>query len=699
MDWSDFMNDNKVANKLTNEKSPYLLQHAHNPVNWYPWGDEAFKKAIDEDKPIFLSIGYSTCHWCHVMEHESFEDEQVAELMNDAFVSIKVDREERPDVDSTYMSVCQIMTGSGGWPLSVIMTPQKKPFFAGTYIPKQSMGGRLGMIELVPRVQEAWSQNRDELVSAADRVTEGLNSLRMPQSDDQPGQEALDLAYNQFSQSFDSDHGGFGGAPKFPSPHNLLLLLRYHKRTGDQNALRMVEKTLTGMRRGGIYDHIGYGFHRYSTDRRWFLPHFEKMLYDQAMMALAYLEAYQATGKENYADTAREIFDYVLREMTSEEGAFYSAEDADSEGEEGKFYLFSMDEIRTILNDSEAEIARQAFNISPAGNYVEEATGQRKGTNILYRNKDLDVLASELNIAEDQLAEKLEDIRKKIFAVRQNRIHPGKDDKILTDWNGLMIAALARGAKILRDENYARSAEKAAEFIISEMRSGEKLKHRFRDGEAAIEGYLDDYAFMIWGLLELYEATFGVQYLVYARHLSDYAIAHFRDSDGGAFYMTADSAEEMINRPREFYDGAIPSGNSVMALNLLRLSRFTAESAYEQMAYEITKAAGGGLSQQPVGFSFMLCAVDFMLGPSYEIVITEGLENSAGEMLSAINRKYLPNSVVLFRPAGEKPEISEVAGYTEQQRPLENRATAYICQNFTCRLPTTEVDKMLKLIE
>jgi hypothetical protein len=581
------------------------------------------------------------------------------------------------------------------------MTPQKKPFFAGTYLPKHNLGGRLGMMELVPRVKEAWRQNRDELVSAADRVTDGLNSISVSQSDHQPGREDLGLTYNQLSNSFDQDHGGFGSAPKFPAPHNLMFLLRYYKREDDNNALWMVEKTLNAMRKGGVYDHIGYGFHRYSTDRRWFLPHFEKMLYDQAMLAMTYLEAYQVSGKELYATTAREIFTYVLRDMTSGEGAFFCAEDADSEGQEGKFYLYSLDQLKTILTDEEVTIATKAFNISEAGNYHEEATGERIGTNILYRNKDMDILAREMDMPEDELAERIEMIREKIYNDRKTRIHPGKDDKILTDWNGLMIAALARGAKALNDDGYAGVAQKAADFFLATMRTSDAgLLHRYRAGQAGIEGYLDDYAFLVWGLTELYEATFKVEYLRQAKKLTDYALEHFWDDEKSAFFMTSDSSETMIQRPKDFYDGAIPSGNSVMALNLMRLSRFTADLEYEKKAYKLTKAAGGAISQYPSGFSFLLTAVDFMLGPSYEIVIAgEDGRDGADRMLDAIYRQYLPNAVVLFRPSEEKPEITELAGYTDPQTPVEGRATAYICSNFTCRLPVTEVDQVLEMIK
>ncbi|MGH7890123.1 MAG: thioredoxin domain-containing protein, partial [Thermodesulfobacteriota bacterium] len=477
----------KKPNRLISEKSPYLLQHAHNPVDWYPWGEEAFVKAKNEDKPIFLSIGYSTCHWCHVMENESFEDEEVAKLMNDAFVSIKVDREERPDIDSIYMTVCQMLSQGGcGWPLNIIMTPDKKPFYAATYIPKENRHGRAGMLEFIPRIKEIWKTQRDNVLDSADQITSAIRQASQV-SNEKKGKEldgsTFEKAYDQLAQNFDTVHGGFGRAPKFPTPHNLLFLLRCWKRTGKDKALEIVEKTLSAMRRGGIYDHVGFGFHRYSTDPEWLVPHFEKMLYDQAMLSMAYIEGYQATGNRDYEKTAREIFTYVLRDMTSPDGGFYSAEDADSEGEEGKFYLWTEDEIRKVLNKEESDLVMKVFNVEKGGNFSDEATGRKTHSNIFHLSGSLSDAASLLNLEREQLERRIETAREKLFSVREKRIHPHKDDKILTDWNGLMIAALAKGASAFDEPKYAEAAGRAVGFILSRMQKSDgELLHRYRDG-------------------------------------------------------------------------------------------------------------------------------------------------------------------------------------------------------------------------
>ena len=520
-------------NRLISEKSPYLLQHAHNPVDWCPWGDEAFEAAARQDKPVFLSVGYSTCHWCHVMAHESFEDPAVAALLNQAFVCIKVDREERPDIDQMYMSVAQAMTGRGGWPLTIIMTPEKKPFFAATYIPKTGRYGQAGMMEIIPRIQDLWEKNRDDLSGSADKI---LDYLRQTQN--LPSAHSIDLdaaflerGYEGLSSIYDPQNAGFGTAPKFPTPHNLLFLLRHWHRTGEANALQMVEATLQAMRMGGIYDHVGFGFHRYSTDAQWFVPHFEKMLYDQALMAIAYTEGYQATGKEEYARTAREILDYVLRDMTSPQGGFFSAEDADSEGEEGKFYVWTAEELKETLNREEFKLFIRLFDVHESGNF-------EKGRNILRQRSALVDAASVLKISEQDLYDQLEKIRAKLFLAREKRAHPFKDDKILTDWNGLMIAALAKAAQALHEVKYAKKAIKAADFMLEEMQTTDgRLLHRYR-GEAGIFANLDDYAFLIWGLIDLYETVFEVKYLKAAIQLNQVMMRHFWDKDRGGFFFS-----------------------------------------------------------------------------------------------------------------------------------------------------------------
>ncbi|MFC1976133.1 thioredoxin domain-containing protein [Chloroflexota bacterium] len=690
------------SNRLINEKSPYLLQHADNPVDWHPWGEEAFEKARRENKPIFLSIGYSTCHWCHVMEEESFEDSEVARLMNETFVPIMVDREERPDIDSYYMNVAVMLTGSGGWPLNVILTPDRKPFFASTYIPKETRFGRLGLLELIPSVQEAWLNQDAGLLDAADQAMAALDQIS---NSSKAGELAMDealleIAYQQFADSFDAQNGGFGGAPKFPSPHNLIFLLRYWERTGDQTALEMVETNLQAMRRGGMYDQVGLGFHRYSTDAAWLVPHFEKMLYDQALLALAYTEAYQATGNPEYEQTAREIFTYVLRDMTAPTGGFFSAEDADSEGEEGKFYVWTADEIRQTLDEAEADLIIAAFNVTEAGNFIDPIQGEPVGTNILYLAKSLSELAEDLQMSEQTLAERLEAARAQLFATREARIHPHKDDKILTDWNGLMIAALAKGGRVFGDARYTEAAEQAANFILREMRDENgRLLHRYRDGEALLLANVDDYASLTWGLLELYETDFDIRYLETALNLTDELLAHFWDDEDGGLYLTPDDGENLLSRQKKIGDTDIPSGNSVAMFNLLRLGRIMARADLEEKAVAIGHAFAGYIGQQPSAYGLLMVAVNFGVGPSYEVVIVgEAEAEDTQAMLAALRSKFVPNKVVLLRPPGKAPEIVRLAEFAKYHSSLNGQATAYVCLNYYCELPTTDIDEMLALL-
>lgn len=688
-------------NRLIKEKSPYLLQHAHNPVDWYPWGEEAFEKARRENKPVFLSIGYSTCHWCHVMEEESFGDAEVARLMNDAFVSIKVDREERPDIDNVYMNVSVLMTGSGGWPLTIIMTPDKRPFFVATYIPKDSRFGQAGLLDLIPRVKEAWATQHERILQSATQITSALQQ----KASNSPGAEldasTLQAAYQQLKSRFDERYGGFGQSQKFPTPHNFLFLLRYWKRTGDAKALEMVERTLQAMRRGGMYDHVGFGFHRYSTEPTWLVPHFEKMLYDQAMLAMAYTEAFQASGKEEYEKTAREIFTYVLRDMTSPSGGFYSAEDADSEGEEGKFYLWSEKEIRQALSKEDADLFEKVFGVESGGNFTEQSTGKKPGTNILYLSKPLRETAAELKLSEQQLQNRLELARQKLFAVREKRIHPGKDDKILVDWNGLMIAALAKGAQAFNEPKYLEAAMRAADFIQRSLRTSDgRLLHRYRDGQANIKAHAEDYAFFIWGLLELHEATFQINYLRTALDLNNDLLKHFWDASHGGFYFSADDGEALLVRSKEIYDGAIPSGNSVAMLNLLRLGRITANTDFEQKAAAIGRTFSGEIKSSPSASTQLMVALDFGIGPSYEVVIAGGSQaEDTKAMLNALRTRFIPNKVVLLKPTDQKePEITRLAQFTKYQSSRDGKATAYVCLNYACKLPTTDSAKMLELL-
>ncbi|MFB0562259.1 MAG: thioredoxin domain-containing protein, partial [Candidatus Lokiarchaeia archaeon] len=686
-------------NKLIFEKSPYLLQHSYNPVDWNPWGEEAFERAKKEDKPIFLSIGYSTCHWCHVMERESFEDTEVAELMNETFVCIKVDREERPDIDDVYMTVCQVMTGSGGWPLTIIMKPDKKPFFAATYIPKESRFGLIGMKELIPRVKELWEKRRNEVQDSAEQVTTAIKGIAQERPGEKVGEDILHKCYDNLYEIFDNQYGGFGHGRKFPTPHNLTFLLRYWRRTGDGWALRMVEKTLQSMRLGGIYDHVGFGFHRYSVDNKWLVPHFEKMLYDQAMLVMAYTEAYQATGKEEYAQTAQEILTYVLRDMTAPEGGFYSAEDADSEGEEGKFYLWTEEEIRQILSKEEAETIIKTYNITKEGNFEEEASRKKTGKNILHLKKILPDVISDFKASPQEIKELLENARQKLFLAREKRVHPHKDDKILTDWNGLMIAALAKAAQVLENAEYLNAAERAADFILTRMFDSEgRLYHRYRDGETAIQGFLDDFAFLIYGLIELYEASFEVKYLQNAITLTDEMVKHFWDGENGGFYFAAAEAENVLVRKKEIYDGAYPSGNSVAMLNLLLLGRLTAKPEYEGKAAQIIHTFSRAVSRSPIGYTQLMGALDFAIGPSYEVVIVGNTQSDDTKtMLKTLGKKFVPNKVVLFVPSEEEsPEITNLAEFTKYQSSINNEATAYVCLNYNCKLPTTDIEKMLE---
>ena len=692
-------NTMRKANRLAKEKSPYLLQHAQNPVDWYPWCEEAFEKAEKEDKPVFLSIGYSTCHWCHVMEKESFEDEEVAQLLNDKFVPIKVDREERPDIDSVYMKTCVLITGGGGWPLTIIMTPQKEPFFAGTYFPKNSRTGIIGLLDLLRDTAEMWEKNRSKLAATAERVTKYLTEyVGAEHQKEELSEIVLDEAFIRLLDSFDKTNGGFDASPKFPSPHNFLFLLRYWKRKGRPQALEIVEKSLQKMRLGGIFDQVGFGFHRYSTDSMWLVPHFEKMLYDQAMMSIAYLEAYQATGKKEYQRTAEEIFEYVFKHMTNPEGAFFSAEDADSEGQEGKFYLWTWTEIKDTLNGN-ADLIIKTYNITKEGNYYDESKRGKTGKNILHFKKHLQELALELDTKSEKLPVILENARQKLYEVREKRIHPFKDDKILTDWNGLMIAALAKVAQAFNSIKYIEAAEKAINFVLGKLQTADgRLLHRYKDGEAAIGGYLDDYAFLVWGLIELYEATFETRYLGEALRLQDDMIKHFWDKEDGGFFYTSDDSEKLLTRDKEVHDGAIPSGNSIAVLNMIRLARMTGKTDYEEKASALAKAFSSrqeGISSQNTMF---LTALDFLFGPSYEIVIVGNSQSrETKNMFQAVNTCFIPNKVVLFKKETD-PSLDNVIGFVKSMKTIGGKTTAYICRAFVCEKPMTEAKEVLRYL-
>jgi uncharacterized protein YyaL (SSP411 family) len=678
-------------NRLIFEKSPYLLQHAGNPVDWWPWGEEAFAEAKRLGKPVFLSIGYTTCHWCHVMEHESFEDAEVAGLINEHFIPVKVDREERPDIDEVYMTFTQALTGGGGWPMNVMLTPEKKPFFAGTYFPKQSRTGRPGMLDLVPHIAGIWKDQHEAVLADAERFADSLKKMTGGTPGAALGPDLLPRAYADFVKRFDPDHGGFSKAPKFPVTPNLMFVLRSWKRTGDPEALAMVEKSLVAMRRGGVYDHVGFGIHRYATDPIWLLPHFEKMLYDQALFVMANLEAYQATGGEPYARAAREVLTYVTRDMTSPEGGFYSAEDADSEGEEGKFYVWTKQELAKVLGAEDAGFYADTFNFAEAGNFKEEATGEATGANIPHLRADL----SEADRA------RAESLRVKLFEAREKRIHPQKDDKILTDWNGLMISAYARAAQVLNDDAYAAIARKAADFVLTELTGDDgRLLKRWREGEAGLTAHLEDYAFFTAGLLDLYETNFDTRYLREAIRLTDATVEHFWDEESGGFFMTADDSEELLVRAKKLYGGAIPSGNAVSLLNLVRLHRMTANTAYADRAEALVKAFSGEIDQGPFAFPVTLCGLDFLFGPSQEIVITgDPAAADTKALLAELRKPFLPNKVILLRTPANAAELAAIAPYTGTQTSLEGKATVYVCENFACQLPTTDPAKLRELLK
>ena len=685
-------------NRLVFEQSPYLLQHARNPVDWYPWGEQAFRAAKEQDKPIFLSVGYSTCHWCHVMEHESFEDEEVAALLNASYICIKVDREERPDVDEIYMRVTQAMTGRGGWPNTVVLTPDRRPFFAGTYFPKRGQHGRMGLMDIAKALADAWRDDRQRVLVAAQDATRVLAQNIGGAAGDALEAEVMTRAYEQLHGSFDQANPGFGSAPKFPIPHNLRFLLRYHVRTGDARALEMVELTLHAMRRGGIWDHLGHGFHRYSTDARWFLPHFEKMLYDQALMAMAYLETYQVTGDEFYASTAREILDYVQRDMRAPSGGFYSAEDADSEGVEGLFYLWTPEQLVEALGEEDGALAARWYGVVEGGNFAEEAGAENPGRSLLYQPATLEQLAEASGAPLAELPARLESIRARLFALREPRVHPLKDDKILTDWNGLMIAAFSLAARALDEREYEAVARAAADHLLGELRSADgRLYKLSRLGVPSQQGMVEDYSFAIWGLFELYQSSFDERYLAAALELQRSQLAHFWDAARGGFYISPDDGEELILRPKEAYDGAIPSGNSVAAYNLLRLARASGATQFEERSDELMKAFSGGIGQSPVNYTQMMLALDFAVGPTHELVVAAGEDAADFErVLRALGRAFSPGLVVLARPAGEEPAIARLAPFVAEQTARDGETTLYLCQDFACQAPTHDLEAVLE---
>jgi len=684
--------EERKPNRLINEKSPYLLQHAYNPVDWYPWSEEAFEKAKKEDKPIFLSIGYSTCHWCHVMERESFEDEEIAKILNENFVSIKVDREERPDIDQFYMNICILVRGHGGWPLTIIMTPDKKPFFVGTYFPKESSYYKIGLKDLLQQIIELWKKDKNKVLERAEQILKNLKYLtdRPNNIPELINEDDVDKCYLHFKDNFDRIYGGFGKAPKFPSLQNILFLFRYYYFYKESNALRMAIKTLKSMAKGGIFDHVGYGFHRYSTDNQWLLPHFEKMLYDQAMMILAYTEAYQITKNDLFKEIVQKVATYLFRDMENREGAFYSAEDADTEGEEGKFYTWEYEELKNILGD-DFEIFKHISNIKKEGNYREEATNRLSGRNIIYISRDWNELVVDLNMPEDKLKNVFYNSLEKLFKEREKRIRPLKDTKILTDWNGLVIKALAKAGRVFDNDEYIQKAKKTADFIIKNAYKNGVLYHRIKDNEAKVKGNLDDYAFFVFGLLELYQSTFEDKYLKLAVELTDKAINLFWDYNEGGFFFSSKDNKDILIRQKELYDGAYPSGNSIMYNNLVDLFKITANPRYKEYVQLIEKTYAHPIKKVPFGSPMFLIGFMNMLKP-IDIVST-GDKNRALKTLAQLEEKFIPNKTQVYK-SDYTSSLSEFI----KNIPNSKEEKFYICKDFVCSEPVKTKGEILKII-
>jgi uncharacterized protein YyaL (SSP411 family) len=682
-------------NRLIFEKSPYLLQHAENPVDWHPWGEEAFALARREDKPVLVSIGYSTCHWCHVMEHESFENEEVAAVLNRLFVPIKVDREERPDVDNTYMSACQIFSGGGGWPLNVFITPDKQPFYAATYMPREARGDMAGIIDILERIGNTWQSNRQQLLDSGQRLTESLMKLEKEATGttegQQLGEEPLRETYSHFFNTFDKDRGGFGEAPKFPIPHNLSLLLRIGQRLGLENAQTMAMRTLQNIRLSGTYDHIGFGVHRYAVDAHWRVPHFEKMLYDQALLTMAAADAYQASRDPFFSTMVDEISEYVLRDLTDEQGGFYSGEDADSEGAEGTFYLWTPQQVEEVLGHEHGTIFSHCYEVSEQGNF--------EGKNIVRLEMDVNQWAAWFGIEPERLGEVLALGRQMLFAAREKRIRPHRDDKVLTAWNGLMIAALARAATVLDKEEYLSAACASADFVLNNMRRDDgRLLRRFRQGEAAVPGFLEDYAFFCWGLIELYQAGFDSRYLAMALELTADMERLFGDGQGNLF-DSAEDAETVLTRGRTIIDGAVPSGNSAAAWNLLRLASLTGDLAMAQRGEAVIKTSLAQAARVPTGTSLLYCALDFALGPKDVVVLANGENGTATDkMLKALRERFLPRTLVLCADA-EDTQLNEITPLLQGKEALDGQTTAFLCRGETCQAPVTSVDALIDLLE
>ncbi|MEX1137750.1 MAG: thioredoxin domain-containing protein [Bacteroidota bacterium] len=704
--------EGKEPNRLIKEKSPYLLQHAFNPVDWYPWGAEAFEKARKEDKPIFLSIGYSTCYWCHVMEREVFENDSIAVLMNQYVVSIKVDREERPDVDRVYMSALTGMTGSGGWPMSMFLTPDLKPFFGGTYIPPAEKYGRAGFPDILTRIHDAWVTDRSKILEYSERVRDYLEQSSRPENKPTKATAlALERGFDSFSRSYDKENAGFSDKPKFPRPVAFNFLLRYYSRTGDRRALEMSLETLRRMYKGGMYDHVGGGFHRYSTDAIWHVPHFEKMLYDQAQLVISYLEAFQITHDSTYSEVARDVLTYVKRDMTHPDGPFYSAEDAESATDpahldskkEGAFYTWAMSEIEALHTPWESKVFNYRFDVQAGGNALFDPHNEFQGLNILHITRTIEEAASKFNLSTLEIDELLKSARLKLFRERSKRPRPHLDDKVLVSWNGLMISAFARAYQVFGDVSYLHSAERASSFILETMYNtkDKTLLRRYRDGEARYDGHLEDYAFFTQGLIDLYEASLDIRWLQAAIELTERQIELFGDEKGGGFYDVTGTDESILIRTKEFYDGAEPSGNSIAILNLLRLSEMTNNDRYRQLADASLVSFGERMLTTPQGLAQFLVALDFSLSKPKQIIIAgKAGDPHTARLLNEVHSRFIPNKIILLADGGKGQEVlASYIPFLQSVTMLNGRSTAYICEDYACKLPTSEVRTVAQILD
>jgi len=681
-----------MPNRLADETSPYLRQHADNPVEWYPWGEEALNRARSEDKPILLSVGYSACHWCHVMAHESFEDAETAALMNQLYVNIKVDREERPDIDDIYMSAVQAMTGGGGWPMTVFLLPDGRPFYGGTYYPPTPRHGLPSFQQILGGIHDAYTSRRSEVEQAAEQLTGALDNslLNIGAEAEALNAELLDRATAKFKANFDQTYGGFGGAPKFPQPMNFTFLLAYHQRTGDSGALDIVTYTLEQMARGGIYDQIGGGFARYSVDALWLVPHFEKMLYDNAQLSRLYLRAYQVTGNPFFRRIAEEVYDYILREMTAPEGGFYSATDADSEGEEGKFFVWSIEEVTKLLGEDDAKIAIEYFGMTPRGNF--------EGHNILYVPNQEATAAERLNMSMDDLRAALARIKDRLYAARTHRVHPGLDDKILTGWNGLMLASLAEAARTLGREDYRQAAVRAGDFLLDKLvrrtDGGVRVLRTYNYGQAKLNGVLEDYACLADAMIELYMTTFDVRYFETARGLAETVLGHFRAEDGG-FFDVSDDHEALIVRPRSLQDNAVPSGGAMMARVLFRLAAYTGDERYDEAATGVLRLLANAMGEYPQAFGEALGAAEMRVAGMQELALVGSLmSNEMKALRETAFRKFRPNLIAAHAAADVDGE--HTIPLLSHRTMRSGQPTAYVCRNFACQMPVTTPEDLAK---